>query len=79
MADYQAPLQQMRFTIEHLADFNDVVALPAYSSVDEDTVQAVLEEAARFASGVLSPTNWIGDRKGVKVVDQAVQVPTEFT
>ena len=27
MADYQAPLQQMRFTIEHLADFNDVVAL----------------------------------------------------
>jgi alkylation response protein AidB-like acyl-CoA dehydrogenase len=79
MADYQAPLQQMQFTIEHLADFKDVVALPAYSSVDEDTVQAVLEEAARFASGVLSPTNWIGDRKGVKVVDQAVHVPAEFT
>ena len=35
--------------------------------------------AARFASGVLSPTNWIGDRKGVKVVDRAVQVPAEFT
>jgi len=79
MADYQAPLQQMQFTIEHLADFKDVVSLPAYSSVDQDTVQAVLEEAARFASGVLSPTNWVGDRKGVKVVDQAVQVPPEFT
>ena len=28
---------------------------------------------------VLSPANAIGDRKGVQVVDQAVQVPAEFT
>jgi hypothetical protein len=27
MPDYTAPLQQMRFTIEHLADFKDVAAL----------------------------------------------------
>jgi 3-(methylthio)propanoyl-CoA dehydrogenase len=79
MADYQAPLQQMQFTIEHLADFKDVVALPAYAAVDQDTVQAVLEEAGRFAGEVLSPTNWIGDRQGVKVVDRGVQVPAEFT
>ncbi len=79
MPDYSAPLQQMRFTIEHLADFKDVAALQSYSAVDTDTVEAVLEEAGRFASGVLAPTNWLGDRKGVQVVDQAVQVPPEFT
>ena len=79
MPDYSAPLQQMRFTIEHLADFKDVAALQAYSAVDADTVEAVLEEAGRFASGVLAPTNWLGDRKGVQVVDDAVQVPPEFT
>src|SRR5512137_2366380 len=78
MAEYQAPLQQMRFTIEHLAEFGDVVALPAYSSVDAETAEAVLEEAGKFANGVLSPTNWPGDRKGVQVVDKAVQVPEEF-
>jgi alkylation response protein AidB-like acyl-CoA dehydrogenase len=78
MAEYQAPLQQMRFTIEHLAEFKDVIALPAYSSVDAETAEAVLEEAGKFANGVLSPTNWPGDRKGVKVVDKAVQVPEEF-
>ena len=78
MAEYQAPLQQMRFTIEHLAEFSDVVALPAYSSVDAETAEAVLEEAGKFANGVLSPTNWPGDRKGVQVVDKAVQVPEEF-
>jgi len=79
MADYQAPVKQMRFTIEHLAEFKDVVALPDFNTVDTDMVTAVLEEGARFASGVLAPTNWIGDRQGVKVVDQVVQVPAEFT
>ena len=79
MADYQAPLAQMRFTIEHLAEFKDVSALPDFNAVDADMVTAVLEEAGKFASGVLAPTNWIGDRQGVKVVDQAVQVPAEFT
>ena len=68
MADYQAPLQQMRFTIEHLAGFDEVKALPDYETVDSDTVEAVLEEAARFASGVLAPINWLGDRQGVRVL-----------
>ena len=79
MADYQAPLQQMRFTIEHLVGFDEVKALPDYEAVDADTVEAVLEEAAKFASGVLAPINWLGDRQGVRVVDDAVQVPAEFT
>jgi len=79
MADYQAPLKQMRFTIQHLAEFKDVIALPDFRSVDADMADAVLEEGGRFAAGVLAPTNWIGDRQGVKVVDNAVQVPAEFT
>jgi len=79
MPDYSAPLQQMRFTIEHLADFKHVAALQSYAAVEADTVEAVLEEAGRFANGVLAPTNWLGDRKGVQVVDRAVQVPPEFT
>jgi 3-(methylthio)propanoyl-CoA dehydrogenase len=79
MADYRAPLQQMRFTIDHLADFNDVAALQAYSGVDAETAEAVLEEAGKFAGAVLAPINWIGDRQGVQVVDRAVQVPAEFS
>ena len=79
MSDYQAPVRQMRFTIEHLADFAAVKALPDFASVDDDTVDAVLEEAAKFAANVLAPTNWIGDQQGVKVVDDAVQVPQEMT
>ncbi|HWJ05661.1 MAG TPA: acyl-CoA dehydrogenase [Steroidobacteraceae bacterium] len=79
MAEYRAPLSQMRFTIEHLADFRDVTSLQAFSSVDVETAEAVLDEAGKFAGAVLAPTNEVGDRKGVKVVDQAVEVPDEFT
>ena len=79
MTDYQAPLKQMKFTLEHLAEFGAVRALPDYSSVDLDTVEAVLEEAAKFAGGVLAPTNVIGDRQGVRVVGDDVEVPAEFT
>ena len=79
MTDYQAPVRQMRFTIEHLADFAAVKALPDFSSVDSDTVDAVLEEAAKFAGSVLATINWLGDQQGVKVVNDAVQVPQEFS
>jgi alkylation response protein AidB-like acyl-CoA dehydrogenase len=79
MSDYQAPVRQMRFSIEQLADFAEVVALPDYAAVDADTVESVLDEAAKFAGSVLAPTNTIGDREGVKVVDRAVQVPQEMT
>jgi len=79
MTDYQAPLKQMKFTLEHLADFAEVSGLADFSSVDADTIEAVLEEAAKFASGVLAPTNVIGDRQGVKVVGDGVEVPAEFT
>jgi len=77
MTDYQPPVPQMRFTIEHLAEFKDVAALPAYASVvDADTAAAVLEEAARFASEVLAPINQLGDRKGVQV-DSVRALPGE--
>ncbi len=78
MADYRAPLQQMRFTIEHLADFAEVSALEAYAGVDLDTAEAVLEEAGKFAGSVLAPTNVLADRQGVKVIDRGVQVPAEI-
>jgi alkylation response protein AidB-like acyl-CoA dehydrogenase len=79
MSDYQAPVRQMRFTIEHLSNFAEVAALPDFSAVDADTIESVLDEAAKFAGNVLLPTNWIGDREGVRVVDGAVQVPKVFT
>ena len=52
MPDYSAPLQQMRFTIEHLADFKNVAALQSYSAVDAGTLDAVLIQHPTYDTDV---------------------------
>ena len=78
MSEYVAPLKQIRFTLEHLAEYDEVAALPDFAAVTPDIVEAVIEEAARFASAELAPINRLGDREGVSVVGDEVQVPQEF-
>jgi len=72
MAEYQAPLREMRFLINELADYKTVQALPGCEDFDSDTVDAILEEAAKFAANELSPINIIGDRVGAKWHDKQV-------
>ncbi len=47
MTDYQAPVRQMRFTIEHLADFKAVAALPDFSSGQVLRQRARADQLAR--------------------------------
>ncbi|MCK8781932.1 acyl-CoA dehydrogenase family protein [Rhizobium sp. NTR19] len=48
------------------------------SDCDDETVAAILEEAAFFAEGVLAPLNTVGDRIGASVVDGRVRTPDGF-
>ncbi len=66
MSHYQAPLRDMRFVIHELVGSGPVCALPAYADCDAALIDAVLEEAARFAGDVLSPLNPVGDRNGAR-------------
>ena len=59
---YRAPLKDMLFNIEHLASIDQIAKLPGFEDAGLETAQAVLEEAARFNEGVLSPLNWEGDK-----------------
>jgi alkylation response protein AidB-like acyl-CoA dehydrogenase len=59
---YRAPLKDMLFNIEHLASIDQIARLPGFEDAGLETAQAVLEEAARFIEGVLSPLNWEGDK-----------------
>ncbi|MBS7456142.1 acyl-CoA dehydrogenase C-terminal domain-containing protein [Coralloluteibacterium stylophorae] len=63
MTRYTAPLRDYRFALF------DVLGLEAQSArlgneADRETVEAVLEEAARFAGQVLAPLNQAGDEHG---------------
>jgi alkylation response protein AidB-like acyl-CoA dehydrogenase len=78
MSAYVAPLKDMRFVLHELAGLAEVAKLPGYAEATPDTVDAILEEAAKFASGVLDPLNRTGDAEGAQWKDGAVTTPTGF-
>ncbi|MFZ2974219.1 MAG: acyl-CoA dehydrogenase [Ferribacterium limneticum] len=78
MSEYLAPLKEMRFVMQELAGLDQVVALPGCEEASPDVVDAILEEAARFAGEVLSPLNRVGDRDGAKWKDTVVTTSPGF-
>ena len=59
--NYTAPLKDMLFAINELADLDAVAALPGFEDATRETAQAVLEENARFVQDVVAPLNRAGD------------------
>ena len=59
---YKAPLKDMLFNIQHIANIDKIAQIPGFEEAGFDTAQAVLEECAKFNEGVLSPLNWAGDQ-----------------
>ena len=76
---YSAPVGEMKFVIEHLAGIEEIFALPGVEALDADMLEAVLDEAGKFASNELAPLNRVGDLEGSHLVDGVVRVPTGFT
>jgi acyl-CoA dehydrogenase len=69
---YRAPVADIAFALEHAAGFGPALAEGLYGDLSQDVVQAVLEEAGRFAGDVLAPLNVTGDRHGTPFKDGAV-------
>jgi 3-(methylthio)propanoyl-CoA dehydrogenase len=66
MHEYQAPLADMKFVLRELVDWELLAQLPGFGEMTLDVAGAVLDEAAKFAGGVLSPINRSGDVEGVR-------------
>lgn len=75
---YRAPVPDFRFVFEHIAGMPDLLKLPAFSSIESDLIDAVLEENARFTSEVVAPTNRISDLNSPKYDNGTVQMPEEI-
>ena len=73
--NYTAPLTDMRFLLEQVTGLDTISQLPGCEDATADTVAAVLEEAGRFAAGVLAPLNSVGDRAGSSLEDGKVVTP----
>ena len=78
MSTYIAPVRDMRFILEELAGLAEVTALPGCEECTPDLVESILDEAARFAAGVLDPINAAGDRQGASCKDGVVTAADGF-
>ncbi len=78
MASYQAPLRDMHFVMNELADLAGVAKLPGYADATPELVDSVLDAAGKFATDVLAPLNASGDRQGASFKDGVVTTPQGF-
>jgi alkylation response protein AidB-like acyl-CoA dehydrogenase len=79
MVPYVAPTEDMRFVLEHVIGMSRLQSLPGFEDWGADTIQAVLDEAAKLATNVLSPINAVGDRQHAKLTEPGVvKLPEGF-
>jgi acyl-CoA dehydrogenase len=75
---YRAPVSDMLFMMRHVGGLDRAIADGAYPDLSIDLVHDVLQEAARFAGGVLAPINRASDRQGALWRDGVVTTPAGF-
>ena len=79
MWTYTPPLRDMQFVIEELLGAPSCwAAMPAFAELDSDTARQVLEEAGKFASGVLAPINSAADLEGCHWSAGEVRTPAGY-
>ncbi|MDR3013928.1 MAG: acyl-CoA dehydrogenase [Delftia acidovorans] len=75
---YSAPLKDMLFAMEHLAQIDQVAQLPGFEEAGLETAQAVLEECAKLCEGVVAPLNLPGDVAPSSLQDGVVTTTAGF-
>jgi hypothetical protein len=79
MADYKAPLRDIRFVRDEIFDFNTLYTkINGGEDATPDMVDAILDEIGRFAEQEIAPTNVTGDREGCKLGEDGVIAPSGF-
>jgi len=79
MTDYRVPLQDMRFVLFDVFQSPQLwQSLAGLGEVDEDTANAVLEEAAKICEQVVAPLNREADEQGCHWSAGEVTTPEGF-
>ncbi|MEZ5771943.1 hypothetical protein LX70_01140 [Defluviimonas denitrificans] len=77
MPTYTAPIRDMEFVLNEVLGVaaSDV---PGYGELEPGFTSAILEEAGKIASDVLTPLNASGDREGCRLENGVVYTPKGF-
>src|SRR5664279_3331420 len=78
MRTYIPPLRDMRAAPNEGPGLEEICALPGNEECSVDLVESILDEASKFATGVLDPINSVGDRTGHVCKDGVVTTAPGF-
>lgn len=75
---YRAPTSEIAFVLKHVAGLKSAMDAGQFGDLSEDLVDAVLEEAGKFANERIAPLNLVSDQEGASLKDGVVSMPTGF-
>ena len=77
MPSYTAPVKDMQFLLHDVLKISEA-DIPGYADLDRSFTEAVLDEASKVATDILTPLNAVGDREGCVLENGVVRTPTGF-
>ena len=72
---YKAPVEEISFTLNHVIGLSGAIDAGRLGDLSQDLVDAILEEAGRFATNEMAPLGEAGDRQGARISDGVVTTP----
>src|SRR3546814_13787012 len=80
MADYTAPLDDIRFVLDRIASLGELSSLEGFGHAEPDVVHGILDECARFMQDKVAPLNRVGavETSVWHAEDNRVTTPTGF-
>ncbi len=72
---YRAPVEEISHAVKHVSGLKQQLDEGQTGELSEDLVDAILEEAGKFASDRIAPMLMVGDQHGSKVNEGVVTTP----
>jgi acyl-CoA dehydrogenase len=72
---YRAPVDEIAHTLKKIAGLDDALAQGHFGNLSDDLVDAILEEAGKFATTRVAPLLEVGDKHGTPLKDAEVTMP----
>ena len=75
---YRAPVDDIRFILDHVVGYADLAATERFSEAGPDVADAILVGAGRLAEDVLAPLQRVGDTHPARLENGIVRTPPGF-
>jgi acyl-CoA dehydrogenase len=72
---YRAPVDEIAFTLKHVCGLSDLQEGGQHAELGDDLVDAILNEAGRFAAEEIAPLNSVADKHGTPLENRKVTTP----